>query len=117
MESSSLDLVALIRAVVISVIAALVMVPIVYFVTRRREEWAKARAVIITGSIGLVLLAGLITYFAWPSLTSVPPLDGLSQAEAEDTLRSYHLVPQPRPQYAQAADAGRVIARSQNPSP
>jgi hypothetical protein len=116
MESGNFDLVALVRAVVISVIVGLMMVPVVYFVTKRREEWAKARAVIITGGIGIALLAGLIAYFAWPSLISVPALDGLSQAEAEDTLRGYHLVPQPRPQYAQAADAGRVIAHSQNPS-
>ena len=117
MESANFDLVALIRAVVISVVVALIMVPVVFFVTKDRAEWAKARAVIITGGIGIALLAGLIAYFAWPSLISVPSLDGLSQAEAEDTLRSYHLVPQPRPQYAQASDAGRVIARSQNPSP
>ncbi|HSE16512.1 MAG TPA: PASTA domain-containing protein [Pyrinomonadaceae bacterium] len=112
MESGNFDFIAIISAVGVS----LVVGGILYFVTNKRAEWKKARAVLITGSVGIGLLAGIIAYLMWPSLISVPNLDGLSQAEAEDTLRSYHLVPQPRPQYAQTADAGRVIARSQNPA-
>jgi PASTA domain-containing protein len=108
MESGNLDLFAIGRAVAIGFVIA----AIVYFVTRTRAEWARWRAVGVMGGIGVAILL----IFLWPSLISVPTLDGLSQAEAEDTLRSHHLVPQPRPQYAQSADAGRVIARSQNPS-
>jgi hypothetical protein len=108
MESLNLDLVAIIRAI----FCGLIVGSILYFVTKKRIEQTRALAVGITGGLAL---AGIL-YLTWPSLITVPTLDGLSQAEAEDRLRSYHLVPQPRPQYAQAADAGRVIARSQNPS-
>ena len=117
MDSGNLDLAALVRAVLIGLSCGLVVSSIVYFVTRKRADWEKKRAVIIMGGVGLAFIVGGITYFTWPSLITVPTLDGLSQAEAEDRLRSYHLLPQPRPQYAQAAEAGRVIAHSQNPSP
>jgi beta-lactam-binding protein with PASTA domain len=69
------------------------------------------------GITGIALLAGLITYTAWPSLINVPSLDGLSQAQAEDLLRQNELIPQARPQYSDSADAGRVIAHSQSHAP
>lgn len=108
MDSGNLDLWAIVRAVGIGFVVA----AIVYFVTKTRTERARWLAVSIMGGVGVAILLILV----WPSLITIPTLDGLSQAEAEDRLRSYHLVPQPRPQYAQVADAGRVIARSQNPS-
>ncbi len=109
MDSGNLDLWAISRAVGIGFVVA----SIVYFVTKTRAERARWLAVSIMGGVGVAILLILL----WPSLITIPTLDGLSQAEAEDTLRSNHLVPQPRPQYAQAAEAGRVIAHSQNPSP
>ena len=108
MESGNLDVFAIGRALAIGFVIA----AIVYFVTRTRAEWLRWRAVGLMGAVGVTILL----LFLWPRLITVPTLDGLSQAEAEDKLRSYHLVAQSRPQYAQVADAGRVIARSQNPS-
>jgi hypothetical protein len=108
MESGNFDLITIGRAVGIGFVVAF----IVYFVTKTRAERTRWGAVAIMGGVGVAILL----IFLWPRLITVPTLDGLSQAEAEDTLRSYNLVPQSRPQYAQAADAGRVIALSQNPS-
>jgi hypothetical protein len=115
--AASLDLQALIRAIVVSVAVGLIIGAITYFATRERAEWKRWRVVIFMGITGIALLAGLITYTAWPSLINVPSLDGLSQAQAEDLLRQNELIPQARPQYSDSADAGRVIAHSQSHAP
>lgn len=115
--ASTVDMQALIRAIVVSGAVGLIIGAVTFFATRERAEWKRWRVVIFMGIIGIALLAGLITYTARPSLINVPSLDGLSQAQAEDLLRQNELIPQARPQYSDSANAGRVIAHSQSHAP
>lgn len=110
----SLDLQALVRAVAVSLGVGLMTGATSFFVTKKRAEWERWRGVIVMGITGIAILVGIGTYSAWPSLVNIPSLDGLSQAQAEDLLRQNRLVPQARPQYSDNTDAGRVIAHSQS---
>jgi hypothetical protein len=115
MSVGSFDLEALIRAIVISLAVGLIVGSISFFAMRKREERSQWKPVIVLGTIGVMLLLTLGLYYAWPSLTKVPSLDGLSQAEAEDLLTKQGLVPQGRPQYATGVEPGRVVPHSQSP--
>jgi hypothetical protein len=115
MNVGNFDAEALIRAIVIAFGAGFVIATTGYFVMKGRTEWNRRRHVIVMGTIGLVLLLAVGTYYSWPSLVKVPSLDGLSQAEAEDLLTKHELVPEGRPQYAVSIEAGRVVPHSQSP--
>jgi hypothetical protein len=107
---------AVIRAFAISLGTGLLGTGIAFFVMRKRDDWHRWKAVLIMAGIGTVLIITVIIFYAWPSLVDVPPLDGLSQAQAEESLGKSRLVPDPRPQYSLAVEAGRVVPKSQSPN-
>src|SRR5687767_4268883 len=112
MNLENLDLEALIRGVLAGICVGAIVGSIGFFVTSGKRRWP----VLLMGTFGVILLAGLITYYAWPSLVNVPSLDGLSQAQAEDLLAKNRLRADARPQYVAGVDAGRVISGSQSHS-
>ena len=115
MSGTNLDLVALLRAIAVGVGVGLVIAAISFFVTRKRSEWVRSRAVLVMGSVGVMLIVTVVVFYAWPNLVVVPSLANLSQAEAEQLLGKRGLVPQGRPQYVVGVEAGRVIPHSQSP--
>jgi hypothetical protein len=117
MDTGSLDSEALIRAASTGLGVGLTVGAIGYFVMRTHKDWVRKWPVLIMGMVGVAIIIATVTYYAWPSLISVPSLDGFSQAQAEDLLTKTRLVPEARPQYAAGVDAGHVIPQSQNPSP
>jgi hypothetical protein len=109
----SVDVESLIRAIIIAACTGF----IVRYITDRlakskngsnRLPWAAAVAVTV--------LVGVILYYAWPSLRTVPKLDKLAQAEAEELLLKKRLVPQPTPERAVDVEIGRVVPHSQSPA-
>ena len=78
-----------------------------------RDGW---KPVLIIAGVGVILILTVAVYYIWPNLVEVPNLDGLSQAQAEDLLTKYKLIPDARPQHAVGVEAGRVLPNSQNPS-
>jgi|GEM_PF-3334360 len=110
------DLNAFIRAIVVSTAAGLLVGAVIYFALQTRQQWTKWKAAVILGLFSIAILLTVGIYYRWPSLISVPSLDGLSQAEAEDLLVKSRLIPNGRPQYSMNVPRGRAIPHSQSPS-
>jgi hypothetical protein len=117
MYNSIVDLTALMRAILISLGCGLILMALAFFVTKTPPERKKWKTVIIFGVCGIMLIICVLIYSLWPSLIAVPDLGNLSQAEAERRILSYHLVPEPKPQYSSNTEEGRVIPNSQVPQP
>ena len=113
----NVDWEALTRAFGLSLAAGFLVGATGYFVMRPHADWNRKRPVLLMGVTGLVLLILVLGYSLWPALVPVPTLSGLSQAQAEDLLRSIHLVPDPRPQYASGVSIGYVVPQSQDLQP
>lgn len=116
MSAGTFDLEGLLRAVAIGLGVGLIGGTIGFFVMRQRAEWTRWKPVLIMGTVGVILLLAVVLYYAWPSLVTVPSLDGLSQAEAEQLLVKHSLIPEGRPQYTLEVEAGRVVPHSQSPN-
>lgn len=111
----ALDLEALVRAVLIGLSVSLIARYIVHIVTRTQPKQPESRRLRMLAIVALGVLVTLGTYYTWPSLATVPLLDNLAQAEAENLLASRKLVPQPTPQQGVDVEAGRVVPHSQSP--
>jgi len=113
MSGAEFDLIGLVRAFVLSLGAGLIArataIPIV-----ERRPWKRVVTLAITGG---VLVLTVVIFTLWPSLVTVPRLDGLSRAEAEDLLSKSGLTPDPKPQHAGGVEAGRIVPNSQKPKP
>jgi hypothetical protein len=113
--NESFDLHALIRAAVVSIAAGFIVGAAGFFILQKRNQWEKWKGAILFGLAGFAMLFAIGLYYGWPSLLAVPKLDGLSQAEAEESLVGRGLVPNGRPQYSFDVPEGRVIPHSQSP--
>jgi len=116
MNAGVLDVEALVRACVLSMGCGLVVGTIGYFFMRPRVDWRQWKPVLAMGVIGMILVVAVFTYYAWPSTVTVPALDRLARAEAEELLLRTKLVPDARPQVAAGVEEGRVIPQSQRPN-
>ena len=110
----SLDVDALVRAVLIGIAAGCFTGVVGYFATR--PDRPRRVPVLIMGGCGMGLLMSAATYFATPSRSTIPALDNLSQSEAEELLKKHKLTPSARSQYAQGVLQGRVVPQSQSPA-
>jgi len=117
MNASIVDLVALLRAIFISIGCGLLMMSISFFITKSKPEREKWKMVFLFGIFGIMILIGVCIYSIWPSLITTPNIEKLSQAEAEQLLLKDRLIPNPKPQYSLNTEYGRVIQNSQNPQP
>lgn len=115
MHTCNFELIALVRPFLISLGAGLVVGAMGYFLMRERNDWQRRKPVLIMALVGLVLLSTAAIPAFLPTLVTVPPLGGLSREEAEDKLVRKSLLSDPKPQYANGVEAGRVIAGSQTP--
>jgi hypothetical protein len=107
---------ALIWAVVISIGSGLIVGAIILFITEN-EKRRRLRRISLIALTGVVLLALLGIYSSWPNLVTVPSLQGLSQAQAEDLIRKQGLHPDATTQYSSEVSAGLVVPGSQYPPP
>lgn len=113
MNGNPFDLFGLIRAFVVSLASGLAVHTILSPIRKRRY----CKQVSILAVIVVVLILTVILYFVWPRLITVPNLDNLSRAEAEDKLTNKGLTPDPRPHHVVGVEAGRVVPNSQDPRP
>ena len=111
MSGEGFDLVALIRSLIISLGAGLVVAGITAALIKR------PKAVLVMLGVGVTLLLTVILFYSWPSLVNVPDLSDLARAEAEVALEKKGLIPEGTPQYHMETEAGRVISHSQDPLP
>jgi hypothetical protein len=109
MTGETFDSLALIRALILSLGAGLVVASVASLL----KKWPKA--VLVMLGIGVALILTVILFYSWPSLVKVPDLSGLARAEAELVLEKKGLIPEARPQYDLETPAERVIAYSQEP--
>jgi hypothetical protein len=116
MSGNPFDLEALIRAVAIALGVGLIVMAIGFFSTRGPEERRRRKPVLLTGSVGVILILTIAIFYAWPSFIIVPVLDGRSQAQAEELLLRRRLAPNARPQYAPGVAKDTVIPKSQDPA-
>lgn len=107
MGPQNFDLEALIRACAIGLGVGLIGAYIGHLVDRSRK--------LILAAIGLAMLVAVAVYYACPSLVTVPSLDNLAQATAEELLIRRGLAPDPKPRQAPGVEAGRVVPQSQSP--
>jgi hypothetical protein len=108
----SVDVESLIRAIVIAVCCGVIVKFIVDSLPRNKNGYSRLPW---AAAIAITVLAGVILYYAWPSLPTVPKLDKLAQDEAKELLLKKGLVPQPVPQRTVDVEAGRVVPNSQSP--
>jgi PASTA domain. len=113
---SRYDLITFARALLVSLGAGLLGGAIGYFVMRDRADWHRKRPVLLMALGGCVLLSTVALSALWHYLVTVPVLDGLSRARAEETLVGMGLVPEARPQHAAGVEVGRVVPKSQTPN-
>jgi hypothetical protein len=113
MSGTHFDLIGLARAFVVSLGAGLIARAIASFIV---EHGPRKRVVTLAIAGGVLVLTVTLSAL-WPSLVTVPRLDGLSRAEAENLLANDSLTPDPKPQHASGVQAGRVVPNSQNPKP
>ena len=104
--ADNFDIVALIRAVAIGLGVSLAGGAI----NRHKKPF-------LVASFCIGALIAIALFISWPSLITVPSLDQLSKAEAEELLRNKKLVSQFTEAYTPVVKAGRVIPGSQQPSP
>jgi hypothetical protein len=110
------DLEALIRACLIGLSVAIIGRYIIFVATRDKTQEGESQRMLTLAAVATFILVSLGLYYSWPTLPTVPVLDKLSQADAENLLFSHKLVPQPRPQISEEVPAGLVIPHSQDPS-
>src|SRR5438270_4983700 len=107
------DLEALIRACLIGLSVAIIGRYIIFVVTRGKTQAAESQRMLTLAAVATFTLVAVTMYYSWPTLPTVPVLDKLSQADAENLLLRHKLVPQPRPQISGEVPGGLVIPRSQ----
>jgi hypothetical protein len=114
-----LDWIALLRAVVIGLIAGTLTNLIGKKVLCKRVGPARRRRTTISLRITISLMSlalAVALYCRWPSLVKVPLLDKRSYAEAEGILRRESLVPAPTSGYSMETARDLVVPGSQRPA-